>query len=182
VEPSGLVGITGGKLTTFRLAARQVLREAARQHPKLAPARGGSLFAPAGTNERRISGRLGGDAARWIASLPAAQQASIAGTPYRWGELLWSLRHEHVVRLDDLLLRRTRLGLVAPHGAIALLPDLEPICRAELHWDAPRLWFEVRKALSLLDGVELTGIGVDAWGVDYALLGEGGELGKVFTR
>lgn len=45
-----------------------------------------------------------------------------------------------------------------------------------LHWDAPRLWFEVRKALSLLDGVELTGIGVDAWGVDYALLGEGGEL------
>jgi len=45
-----------------------------------------------------------------------------------------------------------------------------------LHWDAPRLWFEVRKALSLVDQLELSGIGVDAWGVDYALLGEGGEL------
>jgi rhamnulokinase len=45
-----------------------------------------------------------------------------------------------------------------------------------LHWDAPRLWFEVRKALARLGEVELAGIGVDAWGVDYALLGERGEL------
>lgn len=45
-----------------------------------------------------------------------------------------------------------------------------------LHWDAPRLWFEARKALAQLGEVELAGIGVDAWGVDYALLGEGGEL------
>ncbi len=45
-----------------------------------------------------------------------------------------------------------------------------------LHWDVPRLWFEVRKALSRLGEVELAGIGVDAWGVDYALLGERGEL------
>src|ERR1051326_7441637 len=45
-----------------------------------------------------------------------------------------------------------------------------------LHWDAPRLWLEVRKALAGLGEVELAGIGVDAWGVDYALLGERGEL------
>src|ERR1700722_4775911 len=45
-----------------------------------------------------------------------------------------------------------------------------------LHWDVPRLWFEVRNALSGLGEVELAGIGVDAWGVDYALLGERGEL------
>src|SRR5271165_749912 len=45
-----------------------------------------------------------------------------------------------------------------------------------LHWDAPRLWLEVRKALAGLEEVELAGIGVDAWGVDYALLGERGEL------
>jgi rhamnulokinase len=45
-----------------------------------------------------------------------------------------------------------------------------------LHWDAPRLWFEVRKSIARLDEVELASIGVDAWGVDYALLGERGEL------
>jgi rhamnulokinase len=47
---------------------------------------------------------------------------------------------------------------------------------SSLHWDAPRLWLEARKALARLDEVELAGIGVDAWGVDYALLGEQGEL------
>jgi rhamnulokinase len=45
-----------------------------------------------------------------------------------------------------------------------------------LHWDVPRLWLEVRKALARLGEVELAGIGVDAWGVDYALLGERGDL------
>jgi len=45
-----------------------------------------------------------------------------------------------------------------------------------LHWDVARLWFGVRRALAGLGEVELAGIGIDAWGVDYALLGEGGEL------
>src|ERR1700722_19507344 len=47
---------------------------------------------------------------------------------------------------------------------------------ASLHWDAPRLWLEVQKALAKLEELQLSGIGVDAWGVDYALLGERGEL------
>ena len=45
-----------------------------------------------------------------------------------------------------------------------------------LHWDVARLWWEVRKAISGLEEMQLAGIGVDAWGVDYALLGEKGEL------
>jgi len=45
-----------------------------------------------------------------------------------------------------------------------------------LHWDIPRLWLEVRSALARVEHLELTSIGVDAWGVDYALLGERGEL------
>ncbi|MGB8475011.1 MAG: rhamnulokinase family protein [Candidatus Acidiferrum sp.] len=45
-----------------------------------------------------------------------------------------------------------------------------------LHWDVARLWWEVRKALSGIEETALAGIGVDAWGVDYALLGERGGL------
>jgi rhamnulokinase len=48
-----------------------------------------------------------------------------------------------------------------------------------LHWDVPRLWHEMRSILSSLGtrGVEhLNGIGVDTWGVDYALLDENGAL------
>jgi rhamnulokinase len=53
----------------------------------------------------------------------------------------------------------------------------EPIaCGRSLRWDVGRLWLEVRKALARVGEVELAGIGVDAWGVDYALLGERGEL------
>jgi rhamnulokinase len=44
------------------------------------------------------------------------------------------------------------------------------------HWDVARLWHEMRNALGAIDVPELAGIGVDAWGVDYALLGENGEL------
>jgi rhamnulokinase len=45
-----------------------------------------------------------------------------------------------------------------------------------LHWDVARLWLEVRRTLTRLEGLGLSGIGVDAWGVDYALLGESSEL------
>ncbi|HKR31256.1 MAG TPA: rhamnulokinase [Terriglobales bacterium] len=44
-----------------------------------------------------------------------------------------------------------------------------------LHWDVKRLWDDIRKALSKVD-CELQGVGVDTWGVDYALLDEAGEL------
>ncbi len=53
----------------------------------------------------------------------------------------------------------------------------EPVEYAgSLHWDVARLWYEIRKTLSSLGNAPLAGIGVDAWGVDYALLGEKGEL------
>ena len=44
------------------------------------------------------------------------------------------------------------------------------------HWDVARLWFEVRASLAAVEEQELAAIGVDTWGVDYALLGERGEL------
>ncbi|MEW5979582.1 MAG: rhamnulokinase family protein [Acidobacteriota bacterium] len=49
----------------------------------------------------------------------------------------------------------------------------------ELHWDVPRLWLEMQRAMAKtgrMSDVRLAGIGVDAWGLDYALLGEGGTL------
>ncbi len=48
-----------------------------------------------------------------------------------------------------------------------------------LHWDAPRLWLEIRSALQGLASrgvAHLDSVGVDTWGVDYALLGEKGAL------
>ena len=53
----------------------------------------------------------------------------------------------------------------------------EPInCGGSRHWDVSKLWLDVRKVLDHLPETELASIGVDAWGVDFALLGEYGEL------
>lgn len=45
-----------------------------------------------------------------------------------------------------------------------------------LHWDVPRLWFEIQRALDKAKNTKLDGIAVDTWGVDYALLGVNGQL------
>jgi rhamnulokinase len=48
-----------------------------------------------------------------------------------------------------------------------------------LHWDSPRLFAEMKTGLAKCvreHAKELDGIGVDTWGVDYALLDEGDEL------
>lgn len=48
-----------------------------------------------------------------------------------------------------------------------------------LHWDAPRLWLQIQRALQnagRLGASRLVGIGVDSWALDFALLGEGGAL------
>lgn len=135
----GLVGITGGKLTTFRVTARQVLKEAARQVAELTPAAAQPMFAAAAVaGQERLVGRLGAAAQKLLAEMPPAEQAAIADTPYTWAELRWSARHERVVHLADLLMRRTRIGLVMAQGGAAILPRVGDICRDELGWSDAR--------------------------------------------
>jgi rhamnulokinase len=53
------------------------------------------------------------------------------------------------------------------------------ISNGGLHWDVPHLWHEMRSILcstGMRNIGHLDGIGVDTWGVDYALLGENGAL------
>jgi rhamnulokinase len=48
-----------------------------------------------------------------------------------------------------------------------------------LYWDARKLWQEIRRGIAIAvedRRIPLSGIGVDTWGVDFALLGEDGAL------
>jgi rhamnulokinase len=45
-----------------------------------------------------------------------------------------------------------------------------------LHWNVAQLWLEMRRALAEVGQHRLQGVGVDTWGIDYALLNERGEL------
>ncbi|SFF34156.1 glycerol-3-phosphate dehydrogenase [Fontimonas thermophila] len=148
----GLVGITGGKLTTFRTTAREVLRAAARQLPQLAPGADRPVFTSAmvPATQQRLYGRLGIAAAgAFLQEIPGDELQPVGDTPYSWGELRWAARHEAVVHLDDLLLRRTRLGLVSAHGGEAWLMRILDICREELGWDADRCTAEAQRYRAL---------------------------------
>ncbi len=172
-DEHGLVTVTGGKLTTFRVNALDALRHAA-PHLAVTPRRDGfaptlvagdqpagepwpamnasafdyraadPIFAPqplppeAAALPLGLRARLlGRHGARTPALLREAGRGDldvVAGTATPWAELHWALRHEQVRFLDDLLLRRTRLGLLLPDGAAALLPRLEPVAREALGW------------------------------------------------
>ena len=48
-----------------------------------------------------------------------------------------------------------------------------------MHWDVLRLWAEIRESMALIardHGGDLAGIGLDTWGVDFALLDRDGGL------
>ena len=45
-----------------------------------------------------------------------------------------------------------------------------------LRWNADALLSEIRAGLDAARPVRLESVGIDSWGVDYALLGDGGEL------
>ena len=72
------------------------------------------------------------------------------------------------------MLGRLRSGVLDVRE-ICRFPN-EPVReRGTLRWDIPRLWQEMRRALDQAD-TPLQSVGLDAWGCDYALIGEGGEL------
>ena len=53
----------------------------------------------------------------------------------------------------------------------------EPVRQnGSLHWDVLRLWLEIKRGLERASSERVASIGVDAWGCDYALLGERGTL------
>jgi rhamnulokinase len=68
------------------------------------------------------------------------------------------------------------------HGGVLGLREIhrfpnEPVRRNHsLQWDVLGLWQETKRALGLIGSDRLDSVGIDSWGVDFALLGERGEL------
>jgi len=162
VEEDGLVTVTGGKLTTFRSTALQALALAAPRVPALQAARGDAPVLAGANDETRAAlahlppslrerwlARFGDDATRVLACAQPGELACIAGTGVAWAELRWACRAEGVVHLDDLLLRRTRLGLLLPCGGAGVLSRVEPLARDELGWTALQ-WHEERSRYEAL--------------------------------
>lgn len=154
---NGLISIAGGKLTTFRRIAREALELGLgknRRHllrPDSAPVftSPSPVTRPPGIpflTWQRLQGWYGDNAP---ALLEAADLSPVAQTGVLWAELAWACQHEQVVHLDDLLLRRTRLGLVSPDGASGLLATVRRQCQPLLGWSDQHWEQEQRRYLKL---------------------------------
>jgi glycerol-3-phosphate dehydrogenase len=127
---SGMVTITGGKLTTWRRMAKMTVDRLVEREGREAPchtaeiplgreARTEELDAPEGVPEeaiRQLAFRYG-HAARNVLALARADaklaQPIVPGRPDLLAEAVVAARHEQARSVADVLLRRTRLGLLA---------------------------------------------------------------------
>ena len=161
---NGLLTVTGGKMTTFRLIALDALKEVRHLLPDL-PELADNLpvlnpvdvALPGGEQlpedvRRRLLGRYGAAAPALVAAAQAGELDIIPGTQTLWAELRWAARAEAVSHLDDLLLRRVRLGILLPEGGAALLPRIRTICQTELGWDDGRWQSEQAGYVALVRG------------------------------
>jgi len=159
-QERGLLTVSGGKLTTFRRMAQKALRAVRAAWPD-SPARKArervldplppeaALQDLPAEFRLRLLGRYGRAACHLVASAAREELSPIASLPALWGELRWAARAEGVVHLEDLLLRRVRLGLLLPHGGRACSERIRAIVQSELGWDEQRWESEWENYLAL---------------------------------
>jgi glycerol-3-phosphate dehydrogenase len=158
----GLVLIAGGKLTTYRVMARDAVDLAVRDWPGVAPSHTErvpllgadgfltrtnqrvALSRRSGLEVRRIDhllGRYGGlvdDLLDLVASRPELG-APLPGTEdYLAAEVVYAVTHEGARHLDDVLARRTRISIETfDRGTLAVTAAAD-LMAAELGWDRSR--------------------------------------------
>lgn len=146
-DDNGLVTVSGGKLTTFRLIALDVLKALKKYIPNIKYKDVGARIFTELTHEpneleqfdvfwkKRLLGFYGCHIQRFFDCAEPGELAIIPGTQSMWAQLRYSCRYESVVYLDDLLLRRTRIGLLLAEGGTQFKEEIRKICQSELSWD-----------------------------------------------
>ena len=158
-EDRGLVTVTGGKLTTFRLLALDALNAAKKYLPKQGHILPETAFPGPVMNDhfsdipesirQRLYGRYGQMTVGILKTKDQDLFAPIAHTSSLWIEIGHAARYEQVHTLSDLMLRRLRIGLFLPHGGNAYLDKIEKICKPFLSWDKERWANEKNSYLDL---------------------------------
>ena len=151
VGPTGMVTVTGGKLTTSRhmgeLVVDKVLgvlgrkgRSAPKSRTVNLPLLGGAGYdAEAVAASGGIAAHLGeryGTEARFVHDLiaedPALAEPVVPGLPYTRAEVVYAARAELARSVDDVLARRTRSRLFARDASAAAAPEVGALLGAEL--------------------------------------------------
>jgi glycerol-3-phosphate dehydrogenase len=180
MQQQSVFTVTGGKLTTFRLIAQQVLNKVcqqltlqykaneltltdalnvASQQPILSQYTGEPLLSTQANSDNKILysrdilqqilASHGEFSAVFIQTIAKKDCQPIRYSRHLWAELVWSVRFEQVQHLDDLLLRRTRLGNVLPEGARDQIPKIKALCSPYLSWSEEKWQQEISRYLAL---------------------------------
>jgi glycerol-3-phosphate dehydrogenase len=161
-ETSSMITITGGKLTTWRRMAKMAVDRLVDRDARDAPCRtheiplGQAVDAaqlprvegvPEATYEA-LAGRYGYPAKAVLgiaADRSELAQPVVDGLPDLLAEVVYAARHEQARSLGDVLLRRTRLGLLAARGITdpAAARRVAGALAPELGWDETRIAAEL---------------------------------------
>jgi glycerol-3-phosphate dehydrogenase len=159
-EPNGLVRISGGKFTTYRLMAAQTVDAAmgpaaARAHPSPTaelPIIGAAPIAELNALAAALASQasLDRDRADRLVARFGTQASEVVGLGRELGllrplgpniahleaEVVWSVREESALSVDDFLARRTRLAQDLPDRGATVAPRVAELMAAELGWSA----------------------------------------------
>jgi glycerol-3-phosphate dehydrogenase len=169
---SGMVTVTGGKLTTYRemaadtvdlvlgqvLGAKVLERVTRHSRTRQLPLRGAEgyqdLLASASVAGRigagnldHLANRYGGEARAVIAMIerdPSLAEPLVAGLPYLRAEAVYAARYEMARTVDDVLSRRTRARLLARDASAAAAEAVAALVAEDLGWDADQQAAQVR--------------------------------------
>ena len=152
-EAPGLITVTGGKLTTYRKMAADVVdriadgmnlpirRSFSTELPLFACSNG-----PQANPWQRAYGSESEQIARISEQLEDGGNPLIAGRPHTVGEAKYLLDHERVMTLADLLCRRTRLANYewsqAQDSALKIAVALRPFTDWKAQQEVQRFWDE----------------------------------------
>ena len=136
IEDSGIVTIAGGKWTTYRHMAEDCVNQAATL--------GGLEERPCITADLPVHGShraadAFGALSVYGADAPAVRELSgerlHPALPYTSGEVLWAVRREMALTVDDVLARRTRALFLNARAAIEMAPVVAALMARELNRD-----------------------------------------------
>lgn len=157
VSPSGLVTITGGKLTTYRKMAEDTVSAVGRvlgerlpacptRRLRLRGADGAAELARPDAASRlgvqpevldHLARRYGGEARSvlgLLADQPELAEPLVGGLPYLAVEAVYAARYEMAACLEDVLARRTRALLLDARAASGAAGEVGWLLQRELSW------------------------------------------------
>lgn len=132
----GLTVVAGGKLTTYRVTARDAIDAAARELPRVVP--------PSATEHVRLVGHSRDEELAALVAADPQLGLPLAGAPgHLRAEVVHAVTHEGALHLDDVLLRRTHVALELPDGGLAAAEPVARVMSGPLQWDEGRLQDEL---------------------------------------